>query len=174
MSTRLPHAERYPVSPGPGELLRSGLGWTPLLRSPSSGVWLFRGALTGREQLLAALVSTVDWVVTGLLPHSMGGSDRAVICSYAYGRRVAVGPQSGARSWELLQDLWKAIAPQMAPWCAVGDVPTCANLNYYGGSGSCVRWHCDDEVLFGGRGESKLIVSVSIGFSALFWWKTSA
>ena len=52
----------------------------------------------------------------------------------------------------------------MAPWCAVGDVPTCANLNYYGGSGSCVRWHSDDEVLFGGRGESKLIVSVSLDF----------
>ena len=59
----------------------------------------------------------------------------------------------------------------MAPWCAVGDVPTCANLNYYGGPGSCVRWHSDNEVLFGGRGESKLIVSVSIGFSALFRWK---
>ena len=41
----------------------------------------------------------------------------------------------------------------------------------YGGSGSCVRWHSDDEVLFGGQGESKLIVSVSIGFSALFRWK---
>ena len=59
----------------------------------------------------------------------------------------------------------------MAPWCADGDVPTCANLNYYGGPRSCVRWHSDDEVLFGGRGESKLIVSVSIGFSALFRWK---
>ena len=34
-----------------------------------------------------------------------------------------------------------------------------------------LRWHSDDEVLFGGRGESKLIVSVSIGFSALFRWK---
>ena len=93
------------------------------------------------------------------------------LCSYAYGRRVAVGPQTGARSWELLQDLWKAIAPQMAPWCAGGVMPTCANLTFYGGSGSCVRWHSDDEVLFGAQGESKLIVSVSIGFSALFRWK---
>ena len=50
-------------------------------------------------------------------------------------------------------------------------MPTCANLNYYGGPESCVRWHSDDEVLFGGRGESKLIVSVSVGFSALFRWK---
>ena len=50
-------------------------------------------------------------------------------------------------------------------------MPRCANLNYYGGSGSYVRWHSDDEFLFGGQGESKLIVSVSIGFSALFRWK---
>ena len=59
----------------------------------------------------------------------------------------------------------------MALWCADGEMPTCANLNYYGGPGSCVRWHSDDEVLFGGRGESKLIVVVRIGFSALFRWK---
>ena len=63
------------------------------------------------------------------------------------------------------------IAPLLAPWCAEWEMPTCANLNYYGGSGSSVRWHRDDEVLFGGERESKLIVSVSIGFSALFWWK---
>ena len=50
-------------------------------------------------------------------------------------------------------------------------MPTCANLNHNGGEGSCVRWHRDDEALFGGQGESKLIVSVSIGYSALFRWK---
>ena len=128
-----------------------------------------QGALRG-EQLLATLVSTVDWVVRGTYRTAWAVEPRC-LCSYAYGRRVAVGPQTGARSWELLPDLWRAIAPQMAPWCADGDMPTCANLNYYGGAGSCVRWHSDDEVLFGGRGESKLIVSVSIGFSALFRWK---
>ena len=84
---------------------------------------------------------------------------------------AAVGPQTGACSWEVLQDLWKAIAHHVAPWCAAGDVPTCANLNYCRGLGSCVRWHSDDEVLFGGPRESKLIVSVSVGFSALFRWK---
>ena len=62
----------------------------------------------------------------------------------------------------------------MAPWCADGGTPTCANLNYYGSSGSCVRWHSDDEVLFGGQEESKLIVSVSIAFSAAFPVETSA
>ena len=59
----------------------------------------------------------------------------------------------------------------MAPWCAEENVPTSANLNYYGCSRSCVRWHRDDEALFGGQGESKLIVSVSVGFSALFRWE---
>ena len=110
VSARLPQSERYPVSPGPGELLRSGLGWTPLLRSPSSGVWLFRGAVRG-GQLLAAPVSTVDWVVRGSYRTARAVGPRC-LCSYAYGRGVAVWPQTGARSWELLQDLWKAIAPQ--------------------------------------------------------------
>ena len=169
MSTIMRVSEWYPVSTGPGEPLRTALGWTPLLCTPSSGVWLFRGAVRG-EQLLAALVSSVDWVPRGTYRTAWAVEPRC-LCSYAYGRRVAVGPHTGCRSWELLRDLWRAIAPHMAPWCAIGDVPTCANLNYYGGSGSCVRWHSDDEVLFGGRGESKLIVSVSVGFSALFRWK---
>ena len=52
-------------------------------------------------------------------------------------------------------------------------MPTAANLNLHGGRDSCVRWHCDDEPLFGegGGGKSKLMVSVSFGCQALFWWK---
>ena len=122
------------------------------------------------KQLLAALVSSVDSVVRGTHRTAWAVTPRCR-CPYAYGRGVAVGPQTGERSWELLHDLWKAIAPLMAPWCAEGEVPTCANLNYHGGSGSCVRWHRDDEGVFGMQGESKLIVSVSVGFSALFGWK---
>ena len=59
----------------------------------------------------------------------------------------------------------------MAPWCADAEMPTCANLNLYGGSGSRVRWHSDNEGLFGRQEESKLIVSMSLGVSALFKWK---
>ena len=44
-------------------------------------------------------------------------------------------------------------------------------MNFYGGSGSRVRWHSDDEDLFGKRGESKVIVSMSSGASKLFKWK---
>ena len=59
----------------------------------------------------------------------------------------------------------------MKPWCAEGEVPTAANLNLYRGLHSRVGWHCDDEPLFGGAGCSKLIVSVSFGYQALFRWK---
>ena len=45
-------------------------------------------------------------------------------------------------------------------------MPTCANLNFHGGSGSRVRWHSDN----GKQEESKLIVSMSFGVSALFKW----
>ena len=71
----------------------------------------------------------------------------------------------------LLAGVWRAIAPLMKPWCAEGELPTAANLNLYRGRDSCVRWHCDDEPLFGEVGTSKLIVSVSFGSQALFKWK---
>ena len=37
--------------------------------------------------------------------------------------------------------------------------------------GSYVAWHRDNEGLFGLRGDSKLIVSLILGFSAEFKWK---
>ena len=50
-------------------------------------------------------------------------------------------------------------------------MPTAANLNLYRGWKSCVGWHCDDEPLFGKCGEARLIVSVSLGGSAVFRWR---
>ena len=50
-------------------------------------------------------------------------------------------------------------------------MPTAANLNLYRGGNSCVGWHRDDEPLFGEYGEAKLIVSVSLGGSAVFRWR---
>ena len=69
--------------------------------------------------------------------------------------------------------MWRAIAPQMKPWCAEGEVPTAANLNLYRGWNSCVGWNRDDEPLFGECGDAKLIVSVSLGSSAVFRWGVS-
>ena len=42
-------------------------------------------------------------------------------------------------------------------------LPTGVNLNHYDGSRSCVRWHSDNESLFGPRDSPKLIVSLSLG-----------
>ena len=64
-----------------------------------------------------------------------------------------------------------AIAPLMQPWCAEGEVPNAVNLNLYRGWRSCVGWHSDDEPLFGECGDAKLIVSVSLGSSAVFRWR---
>ena len=53
-------------------------------------------------------------------------------------------------------------------------MPSAANLNLYGGSRSHVSWHCDDEPLFGGIGDPKLIVSLSLGSSVTFKWKAKS
>ena len=59
----------------------------------------------------------------------------------------------------------------MENWCAEEEVPTAANPNFYRGWNSCVGWHGDDEPLFGEYGDAKLIVSVSLGDSAVFRWR---
>ena len=95
----------------------------------------------------------------------------ACSCSYAYGQASAIRPLTGERCWPLLTGLWRAFAPLMKPWCAKGVLPTAANLNLYRGRFSRVSWHSDNEPLFGERGESKLIVSMSFGTRARFKWK---
>ena len=72
---------------------RSGVdwGWTPLLSHSQFGGLALEGGRFGREQLLVALVSTVDWVARGTYRTAWAVEPRC-LCSYAYGRRVAVGP----------------------------------------------------------------------------------
>ena len=53
-------------------------------------------------------------------------------------------------------------------------MPSAANLKLHEGSRSHVNWHCDDESLFGGIGDSKLIVSLSLGSSVTFKWKAKS
>ena len=107
-----------------------------------------------------------------IVPHSVGGpSWGSCSCSSAYGHGPAVGPQTGKRCWPLLAALWRAVGPLMCPWCAGGEVPNAANLNLYRGWKACDGWHSDDEPLFGGCGEPKLIVSISFGTQALFKWR---
>ena len=95
-------------------------------------------------------------------------------CSYSYGQGPAIGSHTGQGCFRYLASVWRTLAPLMSPWCADGDVPTAANLNLYGGLRSHVSWHCDYEPLFGGVGEPKLIVSLSLGSPATFKWKAKS
>ena len=152
----------YPEPPGPGIVIRNMLGWSKLEKTERSGVWVFRGALQG-ENLFSLLDAAGDWVTKGSYHTAWAvPGDSSCSCSYLYGRGTAVGPQSGEWCWPLLDRLWRAIAPLMKPWCAEGEVPTAANLNFYRVWNSCVGWHRDDE---------PLIVSVSFGSSAVFRWR---
>ena len=60
------------------------------------------------------------------------------------------------------------VAPFLSPWCGKKDVPTVVNLNQYAGSGSFIRWHSDNDPLFGPQNLPKLIVSLSLGNSVGF------
>ena len=124
------------------------------------------------ENLFSSLDAAGNWVKTGSYHTAWAvPCDSLCSCSYSYGQGPAIGPHTGRRCWPLLEGVWRAIAPLMKPWCAEGEVPTAANPNLYLGGNSCVGWHRDDELLFGESGEAKLIVSVSLGGSAVFRWK---
>ena len=56
----------------------------------------------------------------------------------------------------------------MRPWCNEGDGPSAVSVNLYGDSQSQARWHSDDEPLFGVSGETKLIISLSLGARSFF------
>ena len=64
--------------------------------------------------------------------------------------------------------MWGRVAPFLSPWCGKKDVPTRVNLNQYAGSGSYIRWHSDNEPLFGPQNSPKLIVSLSSANSVEF------
>ena len=132
---------------------------------------MFRGPLQG-ENLFSSLDVAGDWERKGSYHTAWSvpcGSSCS--CSYAYGHGPAIGPHTGERCWPLLAGVWRAIAPLMRPWCAQGEVPNAVNLNLYRGWRSCVVWHSDDEPLCGDCGDAKLIVSVSLGGSAVFRWR---
>ena len=160
-----------PEPPGPGRVIRNMLGWSLLEDPEGSGVWVFRGALQGKN-LFSSLDVAGDWERKGSYHTAWAvPCDSSCTCSYACGQGPAIGPHSGKRCWSLLAGLWRAIAPLMKPWCAEGEVPTAANLNLYRGWKSCFGWHRDEEPLFEKYGDAKLIVSVSLGIFAVFRWR---
>ena len=87
---------------------------------------------------------------------------------YKYGHGAAVRPQTNNDIWDGVIGLWGRVAPFLSPWCVKKDVPTGVNLNQYASSGSFIRWHSDNESLFGPQNLPKLIVSLSLGSSVEF------
>ena len=121
----------YLEPPGPGIVIRNMLGWSRLVKTESSGVWVFRGALQG-ENLFSSLDEVGDWVRKGSYHTAWAVScDSSCTFSYSYGQGPAMGPHTGQRCWPMLAGVWRAIAHLMKPWCAEGEVPTAANLNLY-------------------------------------------
>ena len=90
------------------------------------------------------------------------------LCSYKYGHGAAVRPQTNNAMWNGVIGLWGIVAPFLSPWCGKKDVSTGVNLNQYAGPGSLIRWHSDNEPLFGPQNSPKLIVSLSLGNSVEF------
>ena len=172
LNVACPSCPDYSPEPlGTGRVIRNMLGWSKLEETERSGVWVFRGLLQG-ENLFSSISAAGAWVRKGSCPTAWAvPCDPSCTGSDAYGHGPAIGPHTGERCRSLLAGLWRAIAPLMKPWCAEGEVPTAANLNLHRGWRSCVGWHSDDEPLFGECGDAKLIVSVSLGRSALFRWR---
>ena len=90
------------------------------------------------------------------------------LCPYKYGHGAAVRPQTDNATWDGVIGLWERVAPLISPWCDYKELPTEVNLNQYAGPGSHIRWHSDNEPLFGPQYSPKLIVSLSFGNSVEF------
>ena len=176
---RLAESSGVGAGPGPGSGGRSGLvggvpghaaqslGWARVCGTENSGVWVLKG-----DARTYNLPGDLDDV--GVVWESRSGYETAwatpghvCSCSYSYGRG-AVLPQANSSVFTEAVNLWSRVASLLTPWCAKGEVPTGVNLNRYAGNGSRIPWHCDNKGLFGSPFEPKVIVSMSLGHSALF------
>ena len=110
----------------------------------------------------------VGWISRGSYKTAWVTPGHDCLCPYQYGRGAAVRPQTHNAIWDGFIGLWGTVAPFLSPLCGKKDVPTGVNLNQYAGSGSFIRWHSDNEHLFGPQNLPKLIVSLSLGHSVEF------
>ena len=80
-----------PEPPGPSREIRNMLGWSQLEKTDESGVWVFRGALQGKNPF-SSLDVAGDWERKGSCHTAWAvPCDSPCTYSYAYGR----GPLSG-------------------------------------------------------------------------------
>ena len=155
------------MPPGRHQFAPQSLGWARVCGTGRSGVWVLKG-----DARTYNLPRNLDDV--GVVWESRSGYETAwatpghvCSCSYYYGRGPVL-PQANPSVFTEAVNLWSRVASLLTLWCAEGEVPTGVNLNRYAGNGSFIPWHCDNERLFGSPFEPKVIVSMSLGHSALF------
>ena len=139
------------VSPGPGKRIRQSMGWTKVCGTAQSGIWVLKG--NARNCMFPANLDhlRVGWKKQGSYKTAWVTPVHDCLCSYKYGHGAAVRPQTNKAIWDGVISLWGRVAPFLSPWCGKKELPTGVNLNHYDGSRSCVRWHSDNESLFGPR-----------------------
>ena len=136
-------------------------------RNCEVGGWVLSESIWS-DTLLRALSEFLTWSrKSSYLTSWLVSLVHSCACSCSCGSNPAVRPQTGDKGWSFVKRVWKTIAPLLRPWCNEGEGPS-VNVNPNGDSHSHVRWHSDDELLFGLSGESKLIVSLSLGARAFF------
>ena len=155
------------MPPGRHQFAPQSLGWARVCGTGKSGIWMLKG-----DARTCNLPRNLDDV--GVVWEPRSGYETAwatpghvCSCSYRYGRGPVL-PHSNPSVFTEAVNLWSRVASLLTPWCAKGKVPTGVNLNRYSGNGSFIPWHCDNERLFGSPFEPKVIVSMSLGHSALF------
>ena len=92
------------------------------------------------------------------------------LCSYQYGHGASY-QTTKTNGRHLAWGCWfvgQGLAPLVTLGVPGGKLPTGVNLNRYSGPSSCIRWHSDNEPLFGPQNAPKLIVSMSLGNSVEF------
>ena len=156
---------QFVSSPGYGLDIRQSMGWTKVCGTTRSGIWVLKG--NARARVLPENLDhfRVRWRKQGSYETAWVTPGHDCLCSYAYGHGAAVRPQTNNAIWDGVIGLWSRVAPFLSPWCGKKDVPTGVNLNRYSGPSSCIRWHSDNEPLFGPQNAPKLIVSLSLGNS---------
>ena len=105
---------------------------------------------------------------SGNIRDSLGYARARLSVFISVGHGAAVRPQTNDAIWRGVIGLWGRVAPLLSPWCGRRELPTGVNLNQYSGPSSCIRWHSDNEPLFGPQNSPKLIVSMSLSNSVEF------
>ena len=155
------------MPPGRHQRAPQSLGWERVCGTEKSGVWVLKGDATTYNLPRNLDDVGVVWGHRSGYETAWATPRHVCSCSYDYGHEPVL-PQANPSVFTEAVNLWSRVASLLTPWCAKGEVPTGVNLNRYAGDGSCIPWHCDNERLFGSPFEPKVIVSLSLGHSALF------